>query len=592
MMTTALSIARRALDNGDLDLAETSLRHWLRQSPADADALERLGLVQVRRGDLEAALPLLHAALEVNPDHRQALINLGAMLANLGRAAEARPWLERAVTLHPGQGDGWGNLAIVLHQLQQHPAALAALQRALALQSGDHRLQRLQALLLVELERPSEAIALLAQAASGDPDLWQELVDLGIRLHDRGRTDLAISALQQGLVGRPDDARVWLNHGALLSLQGQLQEAISSFSRAMALDPQRPDAHLFLGIARLLTSHQKLGWDDFEWRERVDASMAPLVTPPGRRWCLEEQGEPVEHLLLIGEQGLGDVLQFVRYAPSFRPHARKISLCVQEPLAGLIAGSGLADAVVTAQQAADHQGAWLPLLSSCHALAQPPTALETPTPYLSVGSERLEQWRRRLASGTPAPRAQAPEAQAPEAQAPKAQELLVGLHWQGNPTAELRDSARGRSLPLALLAPLAGIPGLRLLSLQKGYGAEQLASCSFRSAFHPGQAGVDEAWDFRDTAAIASCCDLIVSADSGLVHLAGALELPVWLLLQRVPDWRWGLDGDSSPWYPSLRLFRQRRSGDWPELIERLVDRLQGEAPRLLAARNRRTLEP
>ncbi len=581
-MNTALSIARRALDNGDLELAESSLRQWLHQSPADADALERLALVQARRGDLEAALPLLHAALGIDPDHRQALINLGAMLANLGRPDEACPWLERAVSLYPDRADGWGNLAVVLHQLQHYPAALAALERALALQTGDRRLQRLQALLLVELERPYEAISRLRQAASGDPDLWQELLDLGIRLHDLGLTDLGISALHQGLVGRPDDARAWLNHGALLSLQGRLEEALSSFAQAVALDPQGADAHLFLGIARLLTSHQSLGWDDFEWRERVDASMAPLVTPPGPRWRLEEQKEPVEHLLLIGEQGLGDVLQFVRYAPSFRPHARRISLCVQEPLLGLIARSGLADAVVSARQAVDHQGPWLPLLSSCHALDQPPTALATPTPYLMVGGERLEQWRRRLASGT----------QAPGAQASGTQELLVGLHWQGNPTAERRDSARGRSLPLALLEPLAGIPGLRLLSLQKGPGAEQLACCSFRSAFHPAQAAVDDAWDFLDTAAIASCCDLIVSADSGLVHLAGGLGLPVWLLLQRVPDWRWGLDGEDSHWYPSLRLFRQRRSGDWPELIARLVDRLQGEVPRLLAARNCKMLVP
>ena len=168
----------------------------------------------------------------------------------------------------------------------------------------------------------------------------------------------------------------------------------------------------------------------------------------------------------------------------------------------------------------------------------------------------------------------------------------MGLHWQGNPEAERRDSARGRSLPLALLEPLAGIPGLRLLSLQKGPGAEQLARCSFRSAFHPGQAAVDDAWDFLDTAAIAGCCDLIISADSGLVHLAGGLGLPLWLLLQQVPDWRWGLDGEDSHWYPSLRLFRQRRSGDWPELIARLVDRLQGEIPRLLAARNHRNSQP
>ena len=564
-MSADLSAARTALSRGDLDQAEALLQVLLAINPDDADGLERLAIVQCRRGDLARGEALLERALKAQPNHPAALNSLGAVRQNQGRLAEARLVLERAVTLQPDLADGWCNLGIVLHQLQRNAPALAALERALALQSGNSRVLRVLARVLVDLERPAAAITQLRQAATADPSLWQELVNLGIQLHYRGRTDLAISALEQALAEGPEASSTVLNLGALLSLQGRQQEALSYFSRAVALEPDGAAAHLYLGISRLLTSNQNLGWDEFEWRARVATSMAPLVTPPGPRWCREQQAGPVDHLLLVGEQGLGDVLQFVRYGPVFRPHARKISICVQEPLVPLLALSGLADAVVSPRAAADHPGPWLPLLSTCHALASPPATINTPSPYLCVPSKRLAQWRQRLS--------------------PRPGELLVGVHWQGNPEAELRDAARGRSLPLLLLAPLAEIPGLRLLSLQKGPGAEQLLSCPFRRAFHPAQAAIDTAWDFLDTAAIASCCDLIVSADSGLVHLAGGLGLPVWLLLKQVPDWRWGLEGESCHWYPSLRLCRQRIAGDWPELIARLCDQLQDQVPMLIQAK-------
>ena len=213
---------------------------------------------------------------------------------------------------------------------------------------------------------------------------------------------------------------------------------------------------------------------------------------------------------------------------------------------------------MTPEQAVQHRGPWLPLLSVFQALGTTPEQLPATVPYLQVPTERIEQWRQRINGG---------------------ERLVIGLNWQGNPEAET-GGVRGRSFPLNLLEPLNRIPGLQWVSLQKGPGSEQLTHCNFRDRFCPGQELVDGAWSFLDTAAIIGACDLIISSDSVVAHLAGALGRPVWVMLKQVPDWRWGLEGESSHWYPSMRLFRQRRAGDWPEVIKRLGVELQRHAPR------------
>ncbi|MFM7265361.1 MAG: tetratricopeptide repeat protein, partial [Cyanobium sp.] len=196
------------------------------------------------------------------------------------------------------------------------------------------------------------------------------------------------------------------------------------------------------------------------------------------------------------------------------------------------------------------RGPWLPLLSLPGLLRVSPDNPLHNDPYLRTTPERLAYWQHRLAD-VPRP--------------------LVGIAWQGNPQAELT-TLRGRSLPLEAFAPLAQRTDLTFLSLQKGPGSEQLAACSFRHRFVDAQDAIDQAWDFLDAAAIAACCDLVITSDSALAHLAAGMGLPTWLLLQHLPEWRWGLQGDSSPWYPSMRLFRQATPGDWNALLDHVAD--------------------
>jgi tetratricopeptide (TPR) repeat protein len=258
----------------------------------------------------------------------------------------------------------------------------------------------------------------------------------------------------------------------------------------------------------------------------------------------------------MGEQGLGDMIQFLRYAPLMQRWADRVALCLPEKLHGLVASSGLPVRLLTPAQAmAQGHGQWLPLLSAPRLLGVGPERVQVAAPYLKVAAERLAYWRQQLRGGL------------------AAGEQLVGLHWQGNPATETNE-LEGRSLPLEALAPLAQRAGLRFVSLQKGPGSDQLNSCSFRARFVDCQEDVDAAWDFADCAAISLACDLVISSDSALAHLAGAVGAPTWLLLHQHSDWRWGEAGDRSWWYGSMRLFRQQEGEGWETVVAKVAKAL------------------
>jgi hypothetical protein len=253
--------------------------------------------------------------------------------------------------------------------------------------------------------------------------------------------------------------------------------------------------------------------------------------------------------VLVSEQGLGDTLQFSRYALRCRRLGVYVTLCVQPPLVELLASAGLADLVVPVNAIPPGTSTtWLPLLDLPAVLGVTPEQPLISNPYLQAPPQWCDDWGARLLDE---------------------QRPLVAVHWQGNPLTE-QQFARGRSFALESLAPLFRSLPLSLISLQKGPGSEQLASCSFRDQFVACQAQLDPVWDFVQIAAVLTHCDLVITSDSALAHLAGALGRPTWLLLPFCPDWRWGLHGTSTFWYPTVRLFRQPRRGDWPAVVQML----------------------
>lgn len=234
-----------------------------------------------------------------------------------------------------------------------------------------------------------------------------------------------------------------------------------------------------------------------------------------------------------------------------------ITACVHEKLLGLIEASALATTTITPEAASRLEPmSWLPLLSLPQVLGVTPENPIATESYLRVPEEAQATWQHRLCT---------------------ARMPLVGINWQGNPRAEANSNLKGRSLSLNELQPLAEIDSIRLLSLQKGAGSEQVAQSCFSDRFIPEQHLVDEAWDFIETAAIVQACDLIITSYTMVAHLAGGLGKPVWLLLAHVPDWRWGLEGEQSFWYPTMRLFRQRQRGEWGEVVNRVATAVRRE---------------
>ncbi|MDB4336061.1 hypothetical protein N9996_00555, partial [Synechococcus sp. AH-603-M21] len=304
----------------------------------------------------------------------------------------------------------------------------------------------------------------------------------------------------------------------------------------------------------LLAGDYKSGWKRYEYRLQCKQNGGILNTkPPCRKWngeALEKDEKP----LLAREQGLGDILQFMRYAAALRNKGISVSLSAQTKLHSLIQASGIDPSPLTPKQANEvTEGRWIPLLSVPRHLKVSPENPIITEPYIKTTEELTAKWAGILGSKD---------------------NPVVGINWQGNPNPE-KNNFIGRSLSLEIFATITTKTNATLLSLQKGFGSEQLETCSFKDRFVSCQDQVNDTWDFLETAAIIANCDLVITSDTSVAHLAGGMGKTTWLLLKKVPEWRWGLEGDTTFWYPTMRLLRQKERGDWDEVMERVAVALQ-----------------
>ncbi|MFM2205595.1 MAG: hypothetical protein RLZZ560_990 [Cyanobacteriota bacterium] len=413
------------------------------------------------------------------------------------------------------------------------------------------------AALLTLQRRTGDLEPLLRQALALQPDDPVVHNNLGQVLVQRGELQEAQACFEVAVALDPAYPQALTNLANLRNQGGALQEAVALYERALAADPSYEEAHWNLAHPLLLQGDYRRGLRQYEYRSAIADPIRPHAVPPLPLW----DGSPLpaeEPLVLVSEQGLGDSLQFMRLAPLLRHrHGGSVLLSVQDKLEPLARQSALADQVVShADLHTLRQGQWLPLLSLPGRLGIEPTQPLPPLPPLQPSPGARQRWSQALAAAAdPGP-------------------IRVGIHWQGDPAHETT-SLRGRSFPLELLAPLAAIPEITLVSLQRGHGMEQVEPCRFRDRFSPAQAAMDATWAFDDMAAIAEQCHLVISSDSAMVHLAAGLGRPTWVLLKAIPEWRWGLEGSESFWYPSVRLFRQAVDGDWAGLIDTVAASLR-----------------
>jgi len=377
-----------------------------------------------------------------------------------------------------------------------------------------------------------------AELIEADPATAQRMISHGIR---------------QGSLEGP----AWFNLGLALHQRRRIPAAVRAYQQALS-SPHAPVAEATRNLAQdlLLTGAFPEGWHLYEQRLLGAGSRDLEVYERnyGRAWEGWNDPRPCEHLVVVAEQGLGDTLQFCRLLQVLEQQGIETSLFCPEPLAPLLRESST---IARIDLMLGRQGPgvrWCPLLSLPHRLQLTAETIPAANGYLKPTAQRVKQWRDRL-QRQPGKR-------------------LIALHWQGNPKFERKLYSRGRSMPFAAWLNLAAVKDAEFLSIQKGSGSEQLQGTN-DLPFVAGQASFDASFDFRDTAAALANCDLLLSADSSVVHLAGAMGLPTWVALSWVPEWRWGLEGNSTPWYSTARLFRQPRPGDWSAVVHAMAMELQ-----------------
>jgi len=439
--------------------------------------------------------------------------------------------------------------ALSLHERGDTDAALAIYREVLAQQPDNALAQHFVGVIYYQRGVTAAALPLLERSVALQPEEPEFHNNLGLALAAADREAEAIAAYRAVLALKPDHAPAWNNLGLALQAQNDVRAAIDAFRRALALKPAFVRAHWNLALALLLDGQFAEGWREYESRLALPELGGHRVPPPGPTW---DGREPFGKTLLVAvEQGLGDTVQFARYAKALADAGARCVLRCPGSLAPLLATiPGVAEVSIEGETLPAYD-AYAPLLSLPRLFGTTPSTIPATVPYLAIAEEKRAVARVHLSQAGATRR--------------------VGLCWAGNPG---HGNDRRRSLPVPVLAPLFGIPGISWFSLQAGDAATQLATLPAAHRVVPLPVGAA----LIDTAALIAELDLVISVDTGIAHLAGALAQPTWLLLPYAPDWRWQLGRDDSPWYPTLRLFRQARSGDWPAVVERVAATLQARS--------------
>ena len=550
---------------GRLTEAEAYFASASRQSPADSAAHFNRGVILALLQRHSAAIASFERTLEIKPQHLEAHFRRAIALGLLARHEEALAGVERVISLRPDHVDAHFNRGLVLGLLERHAEALASFQRVLALQPGHAAAYHRCGLELQRLDRLEAAVVCFDRAVILGPDVAARYTDRALLLGHLGDYSGALESVERALALDSRDPDAHNNRGNALRGLHRYQEAIGAYEEALRLHPGKHLASWNLSLLRLLLGEFDEGWRLYEARFQVPGTNARRRDDPARLW----RGETVagKTILINSEQGLGDTLQFCRYAAVLRDQGAHVVLEVQPQLRTLLGSLDGADRVIAEGDAAGEFDYHCPLLSLpllCR------TRLETipaAVPYLEPEQARTAHWAQRLSG--------------------ERGRLRVGIAWQGNPDPE-KSWARGRSVPLRYFRPLTDIAAVELISLQKGHGLEQVGAAGLTARITIPGDDFDTGPDaFLDAAAVIAGLDLVITSDTSIAHLAGALSAPVWVALHSNPDWRWLVGRSDSPWYPTMRLFRQQRPGDWAAVFEEIAGALRqraGERPRISLA--------
>jgi tetratricopeptide (TPR) repeat protein len=559
--------------------AEAAYRRVLQIQPNNADALHLLGVLYTQAGRADVAVPMLRAAIAALPTFPQFHLHLAQALALLDQRAEAIDSLARAIQLNPNdalpraeaarvltemgrtadaliqhrlaaelapQNAGFvGNYGLSLCRAGQFDQGVTVLRRAVAMAPDDAGVMLQLAESLWQAKYYDEAYEYAKKASDRLPDVPHVTLLLGNTLQTLARFADAAQAYRRVLERQPDSFDAHSNLALTVLKMGDARQSLAMYDQIVARWPDRADSLANRSLVILTLGDLKRGFAEYEARFRVQAFDQKAVGIRGRWDGSDPRGKTI---ILTSEQGMGDVVQFLRYVPLLAARGATVWIaCPTElhPVAKTVKGITRIFANREAVPPFDLQ---LPLGSLPAVFKTEIDTIPRDVPYISADPERVTRWRERFLSDA---------------------KFKVGIVWAGTP---LHLNDRARSCRLSDFGVLADVEGVSFYSLQKGRPADQLAAPPAALAITP--LG-DDLKDFGDTAALIECLDLVISVDTSVVHVAGALGRPVWTLLAKGPDWRWMLDREDSPWYPTMRLFRQQQLANWQPVLARVADELK-----------------
>jgi tetratricopeptide (TPR) repeat protein len=562
---------------GKMQQAENICKDILRNQPNNANALHLLGIIYYQCTNYEAAITQLKKALEYNPDDADVYFNLGNAFVdsnqfenaitcyqnalrlgpnifeaymNLGNAFMAKGQIDsavsvyrKAINLNPRLIDIYDSLAAALRIKEQFDEAISYYQKALQIDSRSWKIYCNLGDTFQEKGQFDEAISYYQKALQVDPHSSDIYNSLGIVFHNKRDYDKAITYYEKCLELNPTFSTATCNMGKALHKKGQLNEAITYFQKTLQLEPYLTDAHWNMSLALLTAGNYKQGWKEYEWRAKLKDYYQRRFPEP--LWNgFDIKGRTI---LLHTEQGFGDNIMFIRYATLIERLGAKVVVECQKELKLLFRNAdGITQSIARGEQLPDFD-VHCPLLSMPLILGSTLETIPATTPYIRIDSVLLKRWRDKICHDS--------------------SKLKIGLAWASG----IGDLSQAKSFPLDTLSPLGQHGGIAFYSLQKGRGAEE--------AKHPpaDMHLIDytaEIESFSDTAALIEQLDLVISVDTAVAHLAGALGKPIWTLLPTEPIWQWMLNREDTPWYPTMRLFRQPSPGDWESVIAKVKDEL------------------
>jgi len=509
---------------GNLPDAERLYLQVMREAPNSFGARHMLGVLRAQQGRGDEALALIGAALTLRPDAPDALLNYANILKGVGRLEEALQNYQRALTARTDYPAAQKGLA----------ETTALLAEALNRQGND----------LVAIGDLAAALGCYDRALSLVPHYIDACNNRAVALWNMGRFEEALSGFDSALACRQNYVEAHFNRGNVLRDMLRLDDAMASFDRATTIDPAFAPAHRNKGFCALLRGDFEQGLALYEWRKRLSPPIESRQYPqPLWTGAEDVRGKTV---FAYVEQGLGDTIQFWRFLAPLQARGARVIVSVQDGLIALLTNAIPKVELVDSHTVPPDFDYHIPLMSLPLALGMKPDTIPADTPYLSAEPTRVAKWAATIGG----------------------KGFKIGISWQG-----ARRGITTRAMPLSCFAGLSRLPGVRLISLQKGFGSEQIAAQPLVETLG---ADFDTTPDaFLDTAAAMQTLDLVITLDSALAHLAGAMDRPVWVALKRVPDWRWFLGRSDSPWYPGMRLFRQTVDRDWDGVFAEMETQLR-----------------